>query len=100
MAKASPSWRQLLHRLKRPAATLTWLSLPCINYIDEEDGDDDDGDDDGNYHDDNDNHGDDDLRLGAILTWFSLHALFSLSPNFSAQYEHHLESSAGILPGA
>ena len=32
------------------------------------DGDDDDGDDDGNYHDDNDNHGDDDLRLGAILT--------------------------------
>ena len=52
----------------RQAATLTWLSWRCINYIDEEDGDDDDGDDDGNYPDDDDNHYDDDLRLGAILT--------------------------------
>ena len=94
MARASPSWRQLLHRLKRPAATLTWLSLLYIDYVDEEDDDDNDGDDDGNYH------GDDDLRLGTVLTSLSLHALFSLSPDFSAQYDHHLESSAGILPSA
>ena len=35
VARESPSWRQLLHRLKRPAATLTWLSLLCIDYVDD-----------------------------------------------------------------